>query len=167
MPQSIGKALFRTQDRQGRRRRPKGAEHRQGRDQATEHRHQRPAAEVGQAGRPGERRQRPPAPGVAARGTTAGDLDQVRAEPTPLAETPGAAPAPVPPLTAPPLITAPAVAVRVCRPTVAVKNGVTSGSVRSTTAAVPHCGHRYAPDAPHQSQSQSQRQGGDMVDLQR
>ena len=35
-----------------------------GRDQAAEQGHQQPAAEVGQAGRPGERRQRPPAPGV-------------------------------------------------------------------------------------------------------
>ena len=33
-----------------------------------------------------------------ARWTTAGDLDQVQAEPTPLAEPPGVAPAPVPPL---------------------------------------------------------------------
>ena len=52
------------QDRQGRHRRPEGAGHRHGRDQAAEHRHQRPAAEVGQAGRPGDRRQRPATPGV-------------------------------------------------------------------------------------------------------
>ena len=41
---------------------------------------------------------------------------------------------------------------------------VTSGSVRSTTTAVLHCGHRYGPDAPHQSQSQSQWPGGDTMD---
>ena len=44
----------------------------------------------------------------------------------------------------------------VCCPAVAVKSGVRSGSVRSTTTAVLHRGHRCAPDAPHQSQSQSQ-----------
>ena len=39
-----------------------------------------------------------------------------------------------------------------------------SGSVRSITTAVLHCGHRYAPDARQQSQSQSQWLGGDTVD---
>ena len=76
----------------------------------------------------------------------------------------GVAPAPVPPLPAPPLITARAAITSVCRPAVAVKIGVTSGSVRSTTTAVLHCGHRYALDAPHQSQSQSQCLAGDTVD---
>ena len=99
-----------------------------------------------------------------ARRTTAGDLGQVRAEPTPPAEPPGVAPAPVPPLSAPPLITVRAAVTSVCRPAVAVMSGVTSGSVRSTTTAVLHCRHRYAPDAPHQSQSQSQWLGGDTVD---
>ena len=76
------------------------------------------------------------------------------------AHAPGGAPrsrsAPVPPLSAPPLIKARAAVTSVCRPAVAVKSGVKSGSVRSTTTAVPHCGHRYATNAPHQSQSQSQ-----------
>ena len=80
-------------------------------------------------------------------------LDQVQAEPTPLAEPPGVSPAPVPPLSAPPLITARAAVTSVCRPAVAVRTGVTSGSVRSTTTVVLHCGHRYAHEAPHQSQS--------------
>ena len=39
-----------------------------------------------------------------------------------------------------------------------------SGSVRSTTTAVLHRGHRYAPDAPHQPRSQSQWLAGVMVD---
>ena len=52
------------QDRQGRRRRLEGAGHRQGRVQAAEQGHQRPAAEVGQSGRPGERGQRLPTPGI-------------------------------------------------------------------------------------------------------
>ena len=38
-----------------------------------------------------------------ARRTTAGDPDQVQADPTPPAEPPGVAPAPVPPLSPPPL----------------------------------------------------------------
>ena len=75
---------------------------------------------------------------------------------TPPAEPPGVAPAPVPPLSAPPLITARAAVRSVCRPAVAVRIGVTSGSVRSTTTAVLHRGHRYAPDAPQQPKSQSQ-----------
>ena len=37
-----------------------------------------------------------------------------------------------------------------CRPAVAVRCGVMSGAVRSTTTAVLHRGHRYAPDALHQ-----------------
>ena len=41
-----------------------------------------------------------------------------------------------------------------------------SPPVRSTISAVLHRGHRYAPDARHQSQSQSQRLGGDTVDTQ-
>ena len=39
-----------------------------------------------------------------------------------------------------------------------------SGSGRSTTAAVFHRGHRYAPDAPHQPRSQSQWLADVMVD---
>ena len=39
-----------------------------------------------------------------------------------------------------------------------------SGSVRSTTTAVLHRGHRYAPDAAHQPMSQSQWLAGVMVD---
>ena len=96
--------------------------------------------------------------------TTAGDLDQVQAEPAPPEEPLGVAPAPVPPLSAPPLITARAAVTSVCRPAVAVRIGVTSGSVRSTTTAVLHRGHRYAPDAPHQPKSQSQWLVGDTVD---
>ena len=38
-----------------------------------------------------------------------------------------------------------------------------SGSVQSTTTAVLHSGHRYAPDAPHQPRSQSQWLAGVMV----
>ena len=91
-----------------------------------------------------------------ARRTTAGDLDQVQAEPRPPAEPPGVAPAPVPPLSAPPLTTARAAVTSACRPAMAVRSGVMSGSVRSTTTAVLHRGHRYAPDAPHQPRSQSQ-----------
>ena len=93
-----------------------------------------------------------------------GDLDQVQAEPTPPAEPPGVAPAPVPPLSAPPLTTARAAATSACRPAVAVRSGVMSGSVRSTTTAVHHRGHRYAPDAPHQPRSRSQWLAGVMVD---
>ena len=90
-----------------------------------------------------------------ARRTTAEDLDQVQAEPTPLAEPRGVAPAPVPPLSAPPLTTARAAATSACRPAVAVRSCVMSGSGRSTTTAVLHRGHRYAPDARHQPRSQS------------
>ena len=36
--------------------------------------------------------------------------------------------------------------------------------MRSTTTAVLHSGHRYAPDAPHQPRSQSQWLAGVMVD---
>ena len=39
-----------------------------------------------------------------------------------------------------------------------------SGSVRSTTTAVLHRGHRYGPDAPHQPRSQSQWLANVMVD---
>ena len=99
-----------------------------------------------------------------ARRTTAGDPDQVQADPTPPAEPPGVAPAPVPPLSAPPLTTARAAATSVCRPAVAVRVGVMSGSARSTTTAVLHGGHRCAPDAPHQPWSQSQLLVGVMVD---
>ena len=91
-----------------------------------------------------------------ARWTTAGDLDQVQADPAPPAEPPGVARASVPPLSAPPLTTARAAATSACRPAVAVRSGVMSGSGRSTTTAVLHRGHRYAPDAPHQPRSQSQ-----------
>ena len=95
---------------------------------------------------------------------TAGDLDQVQADPTPPAEPPGVAPAPVPPLSPPPLATARAAATSACRPAVAVRIGVMSGSARSTTTAVLHRGHRYAPDAPHQPRSQSQWLVDVMVD---
>ena len=95
---------------------------------------------------------------------TAGDLDQVQAEPTPPAEPPGVAPAPVPPLSAPPLTTARAAVTSACRPAVAVRGGVMSGSGRSTTTAVLHRGHQYAPMAPHQPRSQSQWLAGVMVD---
>ena len=99
-----------------------------------------------------------------ARQTTAGDLDQVQAEPTPPAEPPEVGPAPVPPLSAPSLITARAAVTNVCRPAVAVNSRVTSGSVLGNTTAVLHCGHRYVPQAPHQSQSQSQWLGGNTMD---
>ena len=65
-----------------------------------------------------------------------GDPDQIQADPTPPAEPPGVAPAPVPPLSAPPLTTARAAATSACRPAVAVRSGVMSGSGRSTTTAV-------------------------------
>ena len=71
---------------------------------------------------------------------------------------------PVPPLSAPPLTTARAAATSACRPAVAVRIGVMSGSVRSTTTAVLHRGHQYAPDAPHQPRSQSQWLAGVMVE---
>ena len=45
------------------------------------------------------------------------------------------------------LTTARAAATSACRPVVAVRNGLMSGSARSTTTAVLHRGHRYAPDA--------------------
>ena len=51
-----------------------------------------------------------------------------------------------------------------CGPAVAVRIGVMSGSARSTTNAVLHRGHRYAPDAPHQPRSQSQWLVDVMVD---
>ena len=41
---------------------------------------------------------------------------------------------------------------------------MTSGSGRSTTTAVLHRGHRYAPDAPHQPHSHFQRLADVMVD---
>ena len=69
-----------------------------------------------------------------------------------------------PPLSAPPLITARAAATSACRPAVAVRSGVTSGSVRSTTTAVLLRGHRYTPEAPHQSQGQSEWLVGNTVD---
>ena len=43
-----------------------------------------------------------------------------------------------------------------CRPAVALRSGVMSGSGQSTTTAALHSGHQYAPDAPHQPSSQSQ-----------
>ena len=39
-----------------------------------------------------------------------------------------------------------------------------SGSGRSTTTAVLHRGHQYAPDAPHQPRSHSQWLAGVMMD---
>ena len=91
-----------------------------------------------------------------ARGSVNSDPDQVQADPTHPAEPPGVAPAQVPPLSPPPLTTARAAATSACRPAVAVRIGVMSGSARSTTTAVLHRGHRYAPNAPHQPWSQSQ-----------
>ena len=86
------------------------------------------------------------------------------------AHAPGRAPRSRPSASAPslsaPLITARAAVTSVCRPAVAVRIGVTSGSVQSTTTAVLHHGHRYAPDAPHQPKSQSQWLAGVMVDSQ-
>ena len=140
----------------GRRARAERAGHRQGRDQAAEHGHQRPAAEAGRAGSPWERRQQPPAPGVWLVGRRPGDPDQVQSDPTPPAEPPGVAPAPVPPLSPPPLTTAQAAATSTCRPAVAVRIGVMSGSARSTASAVLYRGHRYTPGAPHQPWGQSQ-----------
>ena len=99
-----------------------------------------------------------------ARRTTAGDPDQVQADPTPPAEPPGVAPAPVPPLSSPPLTTARAAVTSACRPAVAVRIGVMSGSAQSTATAVLHRGHRYAPGAPHQPWSQSQWLVDVMVD---
>ena len=71
------------QDRQGHHRRPEGAGHRQGRDQAAEQGHQRPAAEVGRAGRPRERRQRPPTPEVWLVGRRLGTWTRSRQSPRP------------------------------------------------------------------------------------
>ena len=99
-----------------------------------------------------------------ARRTTAGDPDQVQADPKPPAEPPGVAPAPVPPLSAPPLTTARAAATSACRPAVAMRSGVTRGSGRSTTTAVLRRGHLYGPDAPHQPRSRSQLLADVMVD---
>ena len=99
-----------------------------------------------------------------ARRTTAGDPDQVQADPTPPAEPPGVAPAPVPPLSPPPLTTARAAATNACRPAVAVRNGAMSGSARTTTTAVPHRGRLYAPDARHQPRRQSPGLEDVMVD---
>ena len=70
----------------------------------------------------------------------------------------------VPPLSAPPLTTARAAATSACRPAVAVRIDVMSGSARSTTTAVLHRGHRYAPEAPHQPRSQSKWLADIMVD---
>ena len=100
-----------------------------------------------------------------ARRTTAGDPDQVQADPTPPAEPPGVAPAPVPPLSPPPLTTARAAATSACRPAVAVRNGAMSGSARTTTTAVLHRGRLYAPDARHQPRRQSPGLEDVMVDL--
>ena len=84
--------------------------------------------------------------------------------PDPPAEPPGVAPAPVPPLSPPPLTTVRAAATNACRPAVAVRIGVMSGSARSTATAVLHRGHGYAPGAPHQPLSQSQWLVDVMVD---
>ena len=99
-----------------------------------------------------------------ARRTTAGDPDQVQADPTPPAEPQGVAPAPVLPLSVPPLTTAPAATTSACRPAVAVRTGVMSGSGRITPTAVPQRGHRYTPDALHWPRNQSQWLADVMVD---
>ena len=62
---------------------PKGAGPRQGPDQAAEQGHQRRAAEVGPAGRPWERRQRPPTPGVWLVGRRLGTRTRSRQTPRP------------------------------------------------------------------------------------
>ena len=54
-----------------------------GRDQAAEQGHQRPAAEVGRAGRPWERQQRPPTPGVWLVGRRLGTWSRSRQSPRP------------------------------------------------------------------------------------
>ena len=81
---------------------------------------------------------------------------------------PGGAPRSRPSASAPslsaPLTAARAAATSACRPAVAVRSGVMSGSGRSTTTAVLHRGHRYAPDAPPQPWSQSQWLADVMVD---
>ena len=77
---------------------------------------------------------------------------------------PRVAPAPVPPLSPPPLTTARAAATSACRPAVAVRNGVMSGSAQSTATAVLHRGRLYAPDARHQPRCQSQWLEDVMVD---
>ena len=71
------------QDHRGRHCRAEGAGHRQGRDQAAEQGHQRPAAAVGRAGRPWERRQRPPTPGVWLVGRQLGTWTRSRQTPRP------------------------------------------------------------------------------------
>ena len=68
------------------------------------------------------------------------------------------------PFSPPSLTTARAAATSACRPAVAVRIGVMSGSARSTATAVLHRGHRYAPGAPHQPWSQSQWLVDVMVD---
>ena len=90
--------------------------------------------------------------------------DQVQADPTPPVEPPGVAPAPAPPLSPPPLTTARAAATSACRPAVAVRIGVMSGSARTTTTAVLHRRRLYAPDARHQPLCQSQWLEDVMVD---
>ena len=65
-----------------------GAGHRQGPDQAAEQGHQRPAAEVGRAGRPWERRQRPPTPGVWLVGRRLGTWIRSRQSPRPRSRSP-------------------------------------------------------------------------------
>ena len=152
------------QERQGRHCHPEAAGHRRGRDQVAEQGHQRPAAEAPTRWKTVGASAATTHPWSLARRTTAGDLDQVRADPTPSAEPTGVATAAVPPLSAPPLTTARAAATSACRPAVAVRIGVMSGSARSTTTAVLHRGHRYAPDAPHQLRSQSQWLVDVMVD---
>ena len=121
----------------GHRARAEGPGHRQGRDQVADQRRQRPAGEAGCAGSPWESRQRPPTPGVRLVGRRLGTRTRSRQTPRPPAEPPGVAPAPVPPLSPPPLTTARAAATSACRPAVAVRNGVMSGSARTTTTAVP------------------------------
>ena len=147
-----------------RRARAEGAGHRQGRDQIADQCRQQPAGEAGRAGSPWGASAATTHPWSLARRTTAGDPDQVQADPTPPAEPPGVAPAPVPPLSPPPLTTARAAATSACRPAVAVRNGVMSGSARSTATAVLNRGRLYAPDARHQPRCQSQRLEDVMVD---
>ena len=71
------------QESPGRHRHPEVVGHRQGRHQVAEQGHQRPAAEAGHAGRPWERRQRPPTPGVWLVGRRLGTRTRSRQTPRP------------------------------------------------------------------------------------
>ena len=135
-----------------------------GQDQAAEQSHQRPAAEAGRAGRPWERQQRPPIDGVRLVGRRLGTWTRSRQTPRARRSPQESPQRQCPHLSAPPLTTARAAATSACRPSVAARSGVMSGSGRSTTTAVLHRGHRYAPDALPQPRSRSQWLADVMVD---